>query len=227
MTADQIRRYLIGVGAMFGLFVLEQLAMVPVDLPSLISKNAVAVQWGLGILTTILSLFVLWVIWRVYQKGLAEREPQYFRPQPRRKTKWLWFGLMVLALAALIVAEALIHSGTSANERSIDKMLKQTPWLTMYFGVIWAPILEELIFRGLYFDFFFMKLQKRWVWWLGVVLNGVLFAMLHTSLWSPSAWVYGTMGMILAITYLKTKDIRFDIGIHFLNNGFAMLASFL
>ncbi|HAT55352.1 MAG TPA: hypothetical protein DCW31_08985 [Lactobacillus sp.] len=227
MTADRIRRYLMGVGAMFGLFVLEQIAETPSALPGLARWTSVPVQITFGVITTILSVLVFWALWRVYKNGLANREPRYFDQQPTRGHKWAMFGLMLLALVGLIVAESFVHSQPSQNQHAIEQMFRTTPWLTVYFGVFGAPILEELIFRGLFFNYFFMKLDKPWVKVLGVIVNGLLFAQLHTNLWTPDAWVYFVMGAILAITYVQTKDIRFDIGIHFANNAFSMLTMFL
>ncbi|WP_460874229.1 CPBP family intramembrane glutamic endopeptidase [Furfurilactobacillus cerevisiae] len=216
-----------GAGAMFGLFLLEQVAATLSQLPSMLRLTSVPAQITFGVLTTIISILVFWALWRAYQNGLANREPRYFDQQPTRRHKWLVLGLMVIALIALIVAEGLIHSKSSENQRAIEQMFKTTPWLTLYFGVFGAPILEELIFRGLFFNYFFMKLNKRWVKVLGIIVNGLLFAQLHTNLWTPDAWVYFVMGAILATTYVQTKDIRFDIGLHFANNAFAMFSMLL
>lgn len=225
--ADRVRRYLLGIGAMFGLFLLEQLAIMPADFPTLLKLSAWSIQLWVGLGTTLLCGLVFWLLWRLYQQGLANREPVYFRPRPSRSRQWLFFGLMIVALAGLIVAQGLIHSKSSENQKTVEQLFNGTPWLTGYLTVVIAPILEELIFRGLFFNYFFMKLTTPWVKVLGIVINGLLFAQLHTALWSPDAWVYAVMGMILATTYLETKDIRYDISLHILNNGFATLSMLL
>ncbi|GAB6092887.1 CPBP family intramembrane glutamic endopeptidase [Furfurilactobacillus curtus] len=222
--ADRMRRYLSGVGAMLGLYLLEQLAIAPTYLPTLLKLSSWPAQLGIWIITTVLCGLVFWLLWRLYQHGLAHRQPSYFRPRPTRPRQWLIFALMLVVLSALIISQELIHTSSSENQKAVEQLFNGTPWLTSYLAVFIGPVLEEMIFRGLFFNYFFMKLTTPWVKVLGVVINGLLFAQIHTSLWSPGAWVYFATGMILATTYLETKDIRYDISLHVLSNAFSTLS---
>ena len=96
---------------------------------------------------------------------------------------------------------------------------------TMIYGVHLAPVVEELIFRGLVINYFF---RQSW-WWASIILSGFLFAVPHTMNLSTNIadllafMIYMSMGMVLAYVYKKTGDIQSNIMIHFLNNLISMI----
>lgn len=221
--ANKIRRYLLGAGLMFATFLCYQVANLPADLASFIKHPTVIEQLLLGGATTILAGLVIWLLIYFYRYGLSHREDDYFAQQPTLKRKWLMAGVALIGLFILLMAQSLIREAPSENQHLINEMLKKTPWLTAYTAVIIAPIIEELIFRGLFYNYFFIKLGQRWVLVVGIIVNGLLFASIHTSLWSPSAWIYFFMGVLFASMYVKTRDLRFSIGLHMFNNALGML----
>lgn len=82
--------------------------------------------------------------------------------------------------------------------------------------VILAPIVEELLFRGILFTETKNYLSLK----AAVVLNGLAFAIYHMNIIQGLNTFF--MGMVLAYVYYKRKNIKEVIGIHMVNNLLAM-----
>lgn len=84
-------------------------------------------------------------------------------------------------------------------------------------SIIFAPILEELIFRGVLFN----RLKIRVGIIPAMLVSSFLFAIGHDFGGMTSAFLFG---ICMCILYLKTDNIFITISVHFLNN---LLATFL
>lgn len=83
--------------------------------------------------------------------------------------------------------------------------------------VIAAPILEELIFRGIILDGFL----KRYSPVKAILLSSLLFGLIHIN---PSQVVFASlMGLMLGWIYWKTGSLLLSVFIHFVNNGLAYM----
>ena len=84
-------------------------------------------------------------------------------------------------------------------------------------GAVAAPIGEEVFFRGLVYN----ALKTRWGVATGVVVSGLLFAVVH---FNPLAiMVIFPMGMLLALVYERTRSLWVTIMMHLVNNGLAFV----
>lgn len=82
---------------------------------------------------------------------------------------------------------------------------------TLFSIVIVSPIVEELIFRGVFLN----KLKLVVPTLFAVLISSLLFAALHTFGSIFSAFIFG---VCVSILYLKTENILVAIFTHFLNN---------
>ncbi len=81
-----------------------------------------------------------------------------------------------------------------------------------------APIFEELFFR----KFLFKKLLERNKISIAIIISSLCFSAIHFE--TPSSLISTFIfGVIACIVYFRTKNIWYTIGMHFLNNLFAML----
>ncbi|WP_458329782.1 CPBP family intramembrane glutamic endopeptidase [Peijinzhouia sedimentorum] len=86
--------------------------------------------------------------------------------------------------------------------------------------VIAAPVLEELIFRGIILD----GLLKRYSLFISILASSLLFGIVHLNPWQfVSAMV---IGFLAGWVYYKTKNLALPMLIHFANNGFAFGSMF-
>ncbi|MBQ9161598.1 MAG: CPBP family intramembrane metalloprotease [Methanobrevibacter sp.] len=78
-------------------------------------------------------------------------------------------------------------------------------------SIIFAPVVEELIFRGILFN----RLKIRIGIIPAMILSSFLFGIGHDFGGITSAFLFG---MCMCILYLKTDNILIPISVHFINN---------
>ena len=83
--------------------------------------------------------------------------------------------------------------------------------------VILAPIIEEILFRGI----FLHRWATKWSVRTAVITSSIAFGCLHFDFISASIF-----GLLLSLIYLKTKSLAVPIAIHFLNNLIVMAIAF-
>ena len=84
-------------------------------------------------------------------------------------------------------------------------------------SVIMAPIVEELVFRGLLMTRVFNSNSI-----VGLIVSSFLFGLVHIPN-SVGAWIiYGGMGVALATVYRTTKKLEYSIMAHMINNTLAV-----
>ncbi|WP_053956063.1 CPBP family intramembrane glutamic endopeptidase [Inediibacterium massiliense] len=83
-------------------------------------------------------------------------------------------------------------------------------------AVLLAPIVEELLFRGVIFH----RLKKRYSIGKAIIISSIAFGIMHMELAIVGAFV---TGILLCLLYLKTKNILITMCAHFINNFIATL----
>ena len=104
----------------------------------------------------------------------------------------------------------------TANDAAIEKLFRisvNTSLMMVFMTAIAAPIVEELVFRGFLMDYFFTDQPV-----FAILLSGLVFGSIHSSTNLISWVMYVVMGIILAATYNKEKNLAASISVHFLNN---------
>ncbi|AEV94528.1 CPBP family intramembrane glutamic endopeptidase [Pediococcus claussenii] len=203
---------------LLGTFVVYQVAMLPQIIAEYVA-NIEIVKVILAVMYIAAAGATILLLWQIYQY-LLQRNRSQAGIEPFTK-KTLYFMVLILALWALFMFCSAWYSKwigggqTPENQQIINDLIRKLPVWTFFDVVIFGPISEELIFRGIFFELFF-KSEKNWVQALGILVNGILFGSLHDT---GSAFpIYAIMGCLLAFTYVKTKDIRCSMFVHILNN---------
>lgn len=145
-----------------------------------------------------------------------------------------WRGRYVLY--ALLYAAAMIGSGylhgsftewftgrpaeESTNQQALIEMVAALPVPIMVVHVVLvAPILEEILFRGLFFNCW-GRLDNLFKRITVLLVSSALFAMLHGELpGSLNFLPYFAMGLLLGTAYLHTRDLRYPIFAHMATNA--------
>ncbi|WP_167619216.1 CPBP family intramembrane glutamic endopeptidase [Maribellus sediminis] len=116
----------------------------------------------------------------------------------------------------------------------VGKVIPPPPWFWELFNKIFegdygfmgiflkvaviAPIVEELIFRGLIFNGF----RKNYNGFVAVVMSALLFSLFHLNPWQmPATFV---LGLLLGWLMLRTNNILVAILGHSINNSLVLLA---
>ena len=100
-------------------------------------------------------------------------------------------------------------------KKSFSELGKQNSIFSFITIVMAAPVLEELIFRGIILD----GLLKRYSPLKSIIVSSILFGVIHLNPWQFVAAFIG--GIFSGWVYYKTQKLTLSILIHFVNNLFA------
>lgn len=152
---------------------------------------------------------------------LRKNHKEYFKEY--LKYWFLALGLMMVSNAAITI---VTNQEVASNEQAVKEMLVKFPFYTYMMAVIFAPIIEELVFR-LGFRHIF---KNDFIF---ILISGLVFGGLHIiqseNLASELVYLipYSIPGMIFAYVYTKSKNIFVPIGLHFIHNGLLMSLNIL
>lgn len=139
----------------------------------------------------------------------------------------LFAAYYVCSIAVNLIIMLLSESETSENQMEIIKALGSSPYITMFSTLIYAPIVEELVFRGI----FYRALRPHLNWLMTAFISAFLFGFIHVMYsllagnFADSIYLlsYGLIGFFLALAYEKSDTIFASMFLHFINNTAAFL----
>lgn len=133
---------------------------------------------------------------------------------------WGMIGLTYLGIYIVtrIGAMVMMMEGVSnsTNQATIEN-IHMNPFVLITFTVIMAPIVEELVFRGILMGRVFNPDSI-----VGLILSSLLFGLAHMPN-SIGVWiVYAGMGFVLGTVYRKCQKLEYCIMAHIINNSIAV-----
>lgn len=123
-----------------------------------------------------------------------------------------FFAMGGQMLAAAIEYAIGIELG-SENTEVLSNIAKVSPIIIVSM-VIFAPFLEEIVFRRVIFGGLYSKTN----FWIAAIISAVIFAAVHGEL--QHILMYMMPGLVFAFVYYKTKRLLTPMISHFLMNGF-------
>lgn len=128
----------------------------------------------------------------------------------------------IISIAIMFISNFLIQTfvkgGLAGNEQSIRNSFKEAPVYLFFSAVIYAPIVEELVFRLSIKKIFSNK-------WLFIIISGFLFGFLHvmTDFKNITDLLfiipYSTSGIAFAYMLQKSDNIIVPMSFHMMHNG--------
>lgn len=133
---------------------------------------------------------------------------------------WGMIGLTYLGIYIVtrIGAMVMMMEGVSnsTNQATIEN-IHMNPFVLITFTVIMAPVVEELVFRGILMGRVFNPDSI-----VGLILSSLLFGLAHMPN-SIGVWiVYAGMGFVLGTVYRKCQKLEYCIMAHMINNSIAV-----
>ncbi|NQI71470.1 CPBP family intramembrane metalloprotease [Streptococcus suis] len=129
------------------------------------------------------------------------------------------FGLKIIGGQLIMLEEG--YGQTTANQEVINN--SGLPVLLLFlFAVLFAPVLEELIFRGILMGKVFGKDSN-----IGLLLSSFLFGLIHNPTNIGSWVVYGGMGLVLGLAYRISGKYTNALILHMVNNFLSVLLMLL
>ncbi|HFU4026013.1 TPA: lysostaphin resistance A-like protein [Streptococcus suis] len=187
-------------------------------IPDLILDSSVSqvAQWAAGLVSLVLIVFMYW---RAEKNGLSIWD--------RKFLTWKGLGLVALTFSGIYLSKKLGYFimdlqgiEDTANQMDIETILEKIPaWLAFIHFVCLPAISEEIIVRGYLFKKFFEQYKM-----LGIVVSGLIFALLHGPTDLGSWVLYSLPGFLYGYFYYKTDYLIYPMAVHFINNAWAFLA---
>lgn len=175
------------------------------------------------IITSISSVIIVAKLFVEVNDGFVEnnQEDKFFNKMAKKRLITLCFiiiGYVLIRNAVLSPILDIIESQFHNEELNtvMDKFTLEQ--IILYIGIYIyqslaiAPIMEELLFRGVILKGLMNKYSVK----TSIILSSILFAIIHGSL---QQGVYAFIsGLIFSAVYIYTGSIKFTIVAHFLNN---------
>lgn len=144
------------------------------------------------------------------------------------KKKYILFVLKNYLITLIIANTLTIIIFLIIGEDSTNEQLLNTEpiWRLLLTSVIYAPIAEELLFRGC-----LRKLIKNDT--IFILISGISFGLWHVIGYEQSLlqylyiFTYSALGIGLSYVYAKTNNLTTNIGMHFIHNLLANITNLL
>jgi len=215
LTQKNIKLYLIVAILILGVFYSPLLDVLPIEINSILV--AIIVSVGVYIIEAIALLFA-------FGKEL-KRDFLFFiknfKTYLAHTLPIIGKSLLIYFVVSLIVA--FIVKSQATNQQIIGNL---PIWYSGILAILVAPVLEEMLFRGL-----FRKIIKNDK--LFIIISSFLFGLAHVTYKEENILMYlhilpyAILGYGFAKTYVKTKNICTNIFCHMAWNTFAFLLMLL
>lgn len=137
--------------------------------------------------------------------------------------KYIWLPALVWVL--VIVVENFLPNDPSFNQQAMDKLTHNQPLFAFFMVVVFAPLTEELTFRGMLARYVFPQQDNVKQTALFLLVTSIIFALVHFPGTPQQFLVYGSLGLSLGLAYISKGGLTYSIALHALNNliGFLMI----
>lgn len=209
---------LIGLGAFITYFILGELEALPFYL---LNINTNDIPTTLKVIYMIAyELIFMTIIAFIFKKKLIKD----FKDIKKNHKKYYsecfkyWFIGIIIMMASNVFITIINNGGIANNEQTIRDMMQISPIYIFFSAVLFAPLVEELVFRQ-GFKYIFSNNT------MFIIMSAFVFGGLHvfssmTSLLDLLYIIpYGAPGAVFAYMLVKTDNIFVPMGFHFMHNG--------
>lgn len=168
----------------------------------------------------------LWSLRQIARAGLRPRE--LIGPRPSERGEWdslvLVLPLMPLALAGVwvlwlplsyVIPDFVREYVLKMQPPILDADAPLRTFATVILIVVLAPIVEEVLFRGILLH----RFATKWSPVTAIVVSSLIFGALHADILG-----HAIFGVVLSLVYVRTGSLWLPIAIHMLNNALAVAA---
>ena len=130
--------------------------------------------------------------------------------------KYIWLPALVWAL--VIVAQFFLPNDPSVNQQTAEQLTHSQPLFSFFMIVVFAPLTEELTFRGMLARFVFPQQDNHKQTALFLLVSTVIFALVHFPTSPQQFLVYSALGFSMGLAYINKGGLAYSMGLHALNN---------
>lgn len=188
-----------------------------------------------GVTDDLMFLFVCYLLAAVILLFMAK--PLFLAERSLRiqdLCKILVIGILLLLLINIVLGffiKLFFSLETSQNQAEINRIQDINPFIYVVTVAVLAPIVEEVVFRGV----IFRMIREKKSFLLAAVVSGFAFGLIHvlTSILSGNfidavyLLLYGALGVVFAKAYEDTGSIYASIILHGVYNFIAFLLTLM
>lgn len=169
------------------------------------------------------ELIYLLILFFIYHKEYIRDFKDYIKNFKNYMLKYMeyWALAFSLMLISNFFIVSLLPNSVATNQEAINNTLTQAPIYMVISAVLFAPFLEETIFR-----FSFRKIFQNDIFF--IIISGLVFGSLHVvgsfKNFIDLIYVipYSIPGCVFAYTLVKSKNIFIPMSLHLFHNGIMM-----
>lgn len=164
------------------------------------------------------EILIMSIIALINNKLLSEKIKDFkinFKKYLKENIKYYIFSILVMIISNLFIN--VLNNGIASNEESIHNTIKLAPIYMFFSAVIFAPFIEEIIFR-----LSIRRIIKNDL--VFIITSGLVFGGMHV-IGDIKSFVdilyiipYSAPGIAFALMLKKTDNILVPMSIHFTHN---------
>lgn len=164
------------------------------------------------------EILIMSIIALINNKLLSEKIKDFkinFKKYLKENIKYYIFSILVMVISNLFIN--VLNNGIASNEESIHNTIKLAPIYMFFSAVIFAPFIEEIIFR-----LSIRRIIKNDL--VFIITSGLVFGGMHV-IGDIKSFVdilyiipYSAPGIAFALMLKKTNNILVPMSIHFTHN---------
>lgn len=146
--------------------------------------------------------------------------------------KYYFIGLVIMIVSNLIIT-FFFTDANAGNEETVRSMIDMVPLYMIFSVSLYAPFVEELIFRHSIKDCVMCHGNNKLIRGIYVFISGFIFAAMHilgqtTSVLDYIYLIpYMSLGIAFSALYSKTDNIFSSISMHCLHNTVTIILYFV
>ena len=130
--------------------------------------------------------------------------------------RYIWLPALVWALA--IVAQFFLPNDPSVSQKMVEELTHNQPLFAFFMAVVFAPLTEELTFRGMLARYVFPQQDNIKQTALFLLVSTIIFALVHFPTTPQQFLVYSALGLSMGLAYINKGGLAYSMGLHALNN---------
>ena len=181
------------------------------------------------------DLFFMVIVFLIYRKEVINNFKDYIKNFKENFT--ISFRYYIIGLFIMLVSNVIINiffkEAVPYNENIVKSLVKAYPLYMLFSVSIFAPFVEEIVFRKCIYDIVYSFKENRFTKYIYIIISSLIFAILHVAGYGNS-WLdylfivpYLSLSTIFAILYYKKKNIFLPSSMHALHNTVAILIYFI
>lgn len=224
-----VLQLVVGVVLLFGYGLIRGLLGLDVTAESIMqSMQTPDVKVGLVVVTmAVVAVCTLWLVWRFWPALWRVADPPGFGFTRPSSLHFLWIAVAIGVMAVLFGGwlTQLLANGDTISQDVTAMSLAVTPGMRIVLALLVvcvAPVVEELLFRGVLLSGLLRHMRTGWA----VAISAVIFGAVHLPdfkfAWYPVP-ALALLGALLAWIRLRSRSLWPSIIMHATNNLVAVI----